>query len=254
MTLRTLSLGFAYLSNLALLNLASAGEIDPSQQEWLPKYQKQKNAPKPEAMLLNLDAEPNLKEGFKALFNGKDLSNWELRGGKQIFEIKGDEIVGTCVPGEESGYLSTKRTDYADFIFTCEMKWDVDINSGVMFRAQSDATDPKKAVFGPQVEMEGIENHRGWSGAIYGQSCGGYYYPLWLKKHAEARKALDKKGWNRVTVEAKGKTVKTWVNGVPASHWVGDSTYTQGYFGLQVHHAKKGKVHFRNLKVKELGE
>ena len=226
-------------------------EIDPSQSPWLEKYQKQQNAPKAEDMLLNLDKEPALEEGFTRLFNGKDLSNWEIRGGKHLYEVEGGEIVGTCVPGEKSGYLSTKRTDYSDFIFSCEIKWDVDLNTGVMFRAQSDA---KRAVFGPQVEIEGTENKRGWSGGIYGQSCGGYFYPLWLKKHAEVRKALHKEGWNRVTILAKGKMVKTWVNGVPASHWVGDGTYDKGYFGLQVHHAKKGKVRFRNVKVKELGE
>lgn len=244
------------VSATVLLSVSAPGELslDPSQKEWFPKYRKQENAPEPEEMLLNTDAEPDLKEGFKALFNGKDLSDWELRGGKQIFEAKDGEIIGTCVPGEESGYLSTKRTDYADFVFTCEMKWSVDINSGVMFRAQADADDPKKAVFGPQVEMEGIESDRGWSGGIYGQSCGGYFYPLWLKEHREVRKALKKEGWNRVTVWAKGNTVKTWLNGVPAAHWVGDGTYAKGYFGLQVHHAAKGKVHFRNLKVKELDD
>ncbi len=56
--------------------------------------------------------------------------------------------------------------------------------------------------------MEGVKNTRGWSGGIYGQSCGGYWYPLWLKEHAEARGALNKEGWNRVTVMAKGQIGK----------------------------------------------
>jgi hypothetical protein len=120
----------------------------------------------------------------------------------------------------------------------------------VMFRGQS---GEKHAVFGPQVEMEGIKKTRGWSGGIYGQSCGGYWYPLWLKQHDEVRKALKKESWNRVTVMAKGNMVKTWLNGVPAAHWVGDDTYTKGYFGLQVHKAKSGKVLWRGLKVRELG-
>lgn len=119
-----------------LAGLAWGGEIDPMQKEWFPKYRKQANAPEPAEMLLNVDAEPSLEAGFNSLFNGKDFSDWEVRGGKQVFEIEGDEIVGTCVPREASGYLSTKKTDYLDFVFTCEMKWDVDLNSGVMFRGQ----------------------------------------------------------------------------------------------------------------------
>jgi len=68
------------------------------------------------------------------------------------------------------------------------------------------------------------------------------------------RQATQKEAWNRVTVEAKGNVVKSWVNGVPAAHWVGDGTYRSGYLGLQVHKAKKGKVLWRNFKVKEISK
>jgi len=197
---------FVYAGVLGMFAGSSfAGEIDPSQAEWLPKYQKQLNAPDPAKQLLNTDEEPDLNEGFVNMLNGKDLSDWELRGGKSTFEYADGVVTGTCIPGEASTYLSTKRTDYRDFIFTCEMKWNEDLNSGVMFRAKGDPSNPKKAVFGPQVEMEGVKSNRGWSGAVYGQSCGGYYYPLWLKAHAEVRGALKKEGWNRVTVEARGQ-------------------------------------------------
>ena len=73
-----------------------------------------------------------------------------------------------------------------------------------------------------------------------------------MKEHQKARKAIVADGWNRITIEAKGNTVKTWVNGIPAAHWVGDGTYAKGFFGLQVHKAKEGKVLFRNIRVKEL--
>ncbi len=240
---------FVVLSVLTGLGVAGAGEIDPSQKEWVPKYQKQKNAPKAEEMLLNESPEPELGEGFVDLLGSGDLEAWESKGGNSTFELKGGIITGTCVSGEASTYLCTKKTDYADFVFSCEMKWEVDLNSGVMFRGQS---GEKHAVFGPQVEMEGVKNTRGWSGGIYGQSCGGYWYPLWLKEHAKVRQALNKEGWNRVTIEAKGEVVKTWVNGVPAAHWAGSEDYLSGYIGLQVHKAKSGKVLWRNLKIKEL--
>ena len=228
-----------------------AGELDSSQTAWFQKYNTQENAPKPGEMLLNTEKEPELEDGFVSLLNGKDLSNWERKGGRSSFNYKDGMIVGTCVPGEPSTYLSTKRADYSDFVFTCEMRWEIDLNSGIMFRAKS---DKKKVVFGPQVEMEGIKKNRGWSGGIYGQSCGGYWYPLWLKEHLKVRGALNKEGWNRVTVMAKGQTVKTWVNGIPAAHWKGDGTYRSGYFALQVHKAKSGMIVWRDLKVKELDQ
>jgi len=50
-----------------------------------------------------------------------------------------------------------------------------------------------RTVFGPQVELEGFDGFakgRFWSGGIYGQSCGGYFYPLWLKDHVPTRTAM----------------------------------------------------------------
>ena len=232
--------------------LAAAGTIAESQKSWFKKYQKQVNAPDPAKMLLNDDKEPDLKEGFIDLFNGKDLSGWTAKGGKASFEVKNGSLIGTAVPNSPSTYLCTDKADFKDFVFTCELQWAEDLNSGVMFRAASRMKGEHEEVFGPQVEMEGLGKERGWSGGVYGQSCGGYFYPLWLKEHEAARGALKKEGWNRLTLEAKGKVVKTWVNGVPASHWVGDGTFTKGFFGLQIHKAKKGEVHFRNLRVKEL--
>lgn len=228
-------------------------ELDPSQQSWIDRYIKQANVPKPEKQLLNNDEEPDLTKGFTSLFNGKDLTGWTPKGGECTFEAKNGEILGKCVPGSNSTYLCTDRTDYRNFIFTCDLYWDVDGNTGVMFRAAlKEGKNGKEVVYGPQAEMEGLEQKRGWSGGIYGQSCGGYFYPLWLKQHAEVREALKPDAWNRITVSAKDNVVKTWVNGIPASHWIDDGTYAKGYFGLQIHKGQKGQVRFRNIKVKEM--
>ncbi|GAB5439665.1 MAG: hypothetical protein Fues2KO_00140 [Fuerstiella sp.] len=236
-------------------SLVAAGELDPQQQEWYSRYRKQDNAPKPEEMLLNTDAEPDLSDGFTSLFNGKDLTGWTPKGGTCKFEVRDGLLVGTCVRGSNSTYLSTEQADFTDFIFTCEMKWEEQCNSGVMFRAQSKpGKDDSEIVFGPQAEMEGFAKDRHWSGGIYGQSCGGYFYPLWLKEHKAARAATKKDEWNRLTISAKGNVVKTWINGVPAAHWVDDGSYPKGFFGLQIHKGVKGTVLWKNIRVKQLGE
>lgn len=231
----------------------SAGEIAESQREWFQRYQRQANTPEPGAMLLNRDPEPDLGSGFVDLFNGIDLTGWTLRQGRASFVVQDGVIVGTAAAGEPSSYLCTERADFKDFVFSCEVKWVKNLNTGVMFRAQTRETkELPEEVFGPQVEMEGIKGSRRWSGGIYGQSCGGYFYPVWLKEHEEARKAIRLKGWNRVTVEARGQSVKTWLNGVPVAHWLDDGTYPQGFFGLQVHKARTGQVKFRSIRIKEL--
>jgi hypothetical protein len=220
--------------------IATAGELDPQQSEWHKKYQGQENAPKPEAMLLNTDPEPELSQGFVSLFNGADLKGWASKGGESTFAAKDGILVGTCKPNSDSTYLCTEKTDYADFIFTCEMKWEVNVNSGVMFRSAVKPQKDKEIVFGPQAEMEADKGDRKWSGGIYGQSCGGFFYPLWLKEHKEARAALKLTDWNRLTIMAKGNVVKTWINGVPVAHWVDNGTYAKGAFGLQMHKGKEG--------------
>lgn len=240
---------------LCLSDAAVGQTLAPSQSAWYEKYKSQDNVPMPAEMLLNNDREPSLTEGFEPLFNGKDLTGWEPQGGTCEFTVNEGCIVGTCVPGSNSTYLCTDSRDFTDFVFTCDIKWEVDANTGVMFRAQTrPGRNNFQTVFGPQGEMEGHELNRGWSGGIYGQSCGGYFYPLWLKEHAQVRAALVKGQWNRLTISAKGNVVKSWVNGIPAAHWVDDGTYPKGFFGLQIHEGSKGVVRFRNICVKDLTE
>ena len=237
--------------------------VAPDQAKWYTDYKvkkKQPNLLKPEDQVINEAAEPKIGDGFVDLFNGKDLTGWAPKGGTCTFEVIDGNIVGTCLPKSKSTYLCTEKDDYKDFIFTCEMKWEIDGNSGVQFRSRIKPAkkakvdnDQTKVVYGPQVEMEEFAKGRFWSGAVYGQSCGGYFYPLWLKEHVKTRTALKKDDWNRVTISAKGDEVKTWINGVPMAHWNDSKNeYPQGFFGLQIHSGKQGKIMFRKLKVKEL--
>ena len=112
-----LPFGLIVIAAIAL-GAVNVGQVDPDQESWYKRYSTQENAPKPEEMLINTDKEPALTEGFTPLFNGKDLTGWTLRG-KCKFEVKNGNIVGTCIPGEESTYLCTDKSGYTDFIFTC---------------------------------------------------------------------------------------------------------------------------------------
>ena len=118
-------------------NVSIGQEPDPTQKDWIKKYKDQKNAPKPSEMLLNTDPEPDLSEGYAALFNGNDLTGWQPKGGTCTFEVRDGQIVGTCVPGSDSTYLCTENSDFTDFVFTCDLKWEVDGNTGIQFRSNS---------------------------------------------------------------------------------------------------------------------
>ncbi|QDV62402.1 sulfatase-like hydrolase/transferase [Crateriforma conspicua] len=235
---------------------ADANRIAASQLKWVGVYRKQPLLPDPSEMLTHQDAEPDLNDGFQPLYNGQNLEGWKPIGGDCKFEASGNTIVGTCVPGSPSTYLCTDRSDFSDFIFSAELKHVVDGNTGVMFRAATKPGEGRSAgqltVFGPQCEVEAYSKQRFWSGGIYGQSAGGWIYPMWLSRHESARQAMQSMGqWNRVTIQAKGDTIQTWINGQPAAKWKTDQ-YDQGFFGLQIHAGREGEVHFRNVIVKEL--
>lgn len=238
-------------------NTMAEHKVADSQKKWIKKYKKQiKGITPPEKAMINTENEPNLSTGFTSLYNGKDIKNWTPRGGFSTFEAKGDYIEGVAVKKSPSTYLSTNKNDYKDFIFTTEVKWLEDGNTGVIVRGN---TKPSKnggeyeTVFGPQMEMEHEKMQRFWSGGMYGQGYGGWQYPLWLDAHENIRGTVKHNQWNRFTIKVVGNNYKTWVNGIPAANWNNEGKkFDQGFFSLQIHAGGRGKVLFKNIKVKNL--
>ena len=67
-------------------------------------------------------------------------------------------------------------------------------------------------------------------------------------------KAFKAGEWNRVRIECRGESIKTWLNDVPAAD-LKDSRVMSGFIGLQVHGVKQDKlmeVRFRDIRLKEL--
>lgn len=244
---------------IALLASTIAGhcyaeKIAEEQLKWHKKYQKHKNIIAVEEALINTDKEPDLTTGFTNLYNGKNLDGWVTRGGSCEFQADGEFIRGACKSRKPpSTFLCTEKEDYKNFIFTAEINWEVDSNTGIMFRSKRRENDAKEIVYGLQCEVEGFAKQRGWTGGIYGQNAGGWVYPLWLEAHNEVRQSLKKDAWNRVTIQCVDEVIQTWVNGEPAAK-LHNTKYNEGFFGLQVHFGPKGTVLFKNIKVKELPE
>lgn len=199
------------------------------------------------------DAKDPTKQGFKPLFNGKDLSNFEQRNGTATYRIEGDAIVGKTTKGSPNSFLCTKK-HYGDFELTFEVKVDNALNSGVQIRSASkDGGKPSGRVHGPQVEIA----TNGTAGFIYGEALGtGWLSPDKARANEAAKKAFKKGEWNKYRVVAVGNSIKTWVNGVPVAD-LNDtkSKMMKGFIGLQVHGVgNRGpfEVRWRNLYIKEL--
>ncbi len=194
------------------------------------------------------------------LFNGSDLKGWEQKGGDAVFSAGSGVIVGTSMPRTENSFLCTKKT-FGDFILEFEFKGHPDLNSGVMFRALSTPEYRKGRVHGYQCELEDEAQERDWSAGIYDEARRGWLFPTkkdveWNTRFGKEGKAAYKNGeWNKVRVECRGDSIKTWLNGVPRADLKDDMT-AEGFIGLQVHgvgdKTAPMSVMWRNIRLQKL--
>lgn len=182
------------------------------------------------------------------LFNGKDLSGWEIVGGSPKIFIERGMIVGEAVEGTPSAFICTKRK-FDDFILEAEVK-NISFNSGIQFRSQIYSTAYGKRVKGYQYEIDPWE--RNWTAGIYEQDIRNWLYPMEVNPAAQAKR--DLKDWNTIRIECKGNVIRTFLNGVSAAYLVDDEGFKEGVIALQIHSVGKedhGKrIYFRNIRIK----
>lgn len=198
--------------------------------------------------------------GFVPLFDGKSLEGWVQRGGKAEYVIEDDAIVGTSVAETPNSFLCTSR-DYGDFILEVDLKVDNELNSGIQIRSHvhdhdteyEDKKIPAGRVHGYQVEID--PSDRAFSGGIYDEARRGWLFDLKDDKHRKAREAFKRGEWNHYRIEARGPSIKTWINGVQVADLT-DDVDTRGLIALQVHSVPDefaGKqVRWRNIRIKDL--
>jgi hypothetical protein len=214
------------------------------------------------------------EQGFAPLFNGKDLTGWAQKGGQAKYTVKDGIIIGTAVPGTPNSFLCTEKI-YGNFILEYEYHCDSRLNSGVQIRSNAYEKDtvkklangktrkfPAGRVHGYQVEIDPNRPDRMWSGGIYDEGRRGWLFPGLRGGDKGAFTKVGQKTykpgqWNKVRVECRGDSIKTWLNGVPRADFK-DALTARGFIGLQVHGigGKKelagAKVCWRNLRIREL--
>lgn len=195
---------------------------------------------------------------WEVLFNGKDLSGWKQLNGKHIWEVKDGMIIGTTVASEPNGFLCTEK-EYGDFVLELEVSIDTLMNnSGVQFRSLSYPEYQNGRVHGYQMEVD--PKPQQWSGAIYEEGGDRQWLYSGYLLTQEAKKAFRKDNadgyqWNKYRIECIGTRIRTWVNGVPASHLI-DDRFLRGFVGLQLHANQANdpegsyQVRFRNIRIK----
>lgn len=209
---------------------------------------------------------PLAAQTWTPLFDGKTLNGWEVCNGHATWRVEDGAIVGTTAEGSPNSFLCTKR-EFGDFILEFETKTDPLLNSGVQIRSHRYPDEgpirvfengqwvsrkvPKGRVYGYQVEISNEKS--GTSGGIYDEARRGWLHNI--ASDPAASKAFRDNQWNHYRVEARGDTIRVWVNGVPCAHLT-DPLDQSGFIALQVHSYKgerPAQVRWRNIRIQDLG-
>lgn len=187
-------------------------------------------------------------EPWVDLFDGKTLNGWTQKNGKANYTVRDEIIVGSTVHNTPNSFLTTDKM-YDDFILELDYKVDPSMNSGIQIRSNSFPYYSNFRVHGYQVEIDPSE--RAWSAGIYDEARRGWLNTL--EDNKDAQKAFKQNEWNHYRIEAIGDTLKTWINGVPASYLIDDKT-ASGFIALQVHGIGKDKkegteILWKNIKI-----
>lgn len=175
-----------------------------------------------------------------SLFNGKNISGWQIHGTEEWY-VENGELICESGPDKEYGYLSTLKS-YKDFVLKLEFKQEANGNSGVFFRSTVNGTIIK----GWQVEVAPTGQHTGGIYESYGRG--------WLIKPVpEKEKYLKMGAWNQLKIQVIGSKVTTYLNGHEMIQLQDDRIAAgEGGIALQIHSGGGIKVRWRNLKIKEL--
>ena len=185
---------------------------------------------------------------WQSLFNGKDFSGWNQKGGEAKYSVRDGAVVGTTVHDTPNSFMTTDEM-YGDFILELDYKVDSSMNSGIQIRSNSLPNYRNGRVHGYQIEIDPSE--RAWSAGIYDEARRGWLNPL--DGNLEAQKAFKQNDWNHYRVEAIADTIKTWINGVSAAYLI-DGKTASGFIALQVHaigddHKAGTEIIWKNIKI-----
>lgn len=177
----------------------------------------------------------------ESLFNGKDLTGWDVYG-TELWYVENGELICESGPDKEYGYLGTRKY-YNDFDLNLEFKEEANGNSGVFIRSY---IKTGVQISGWQVEV-----------APPGHDTGGIYESYgrgWIYQIPEAKENILKKDdWNTMRIKLVGDKITTWLNGEVMTdltdNKIGEG---KGRIMLQIHSGGGIKVRWKNFQLTEL--
>lgn len=214
---------------------------------------------------------------WRPLFNGKDLSGWQVRGDGIWTVLPGGVLLGqrkidsVSQPFDTDWPISQKQygawlnrhawlytaQEFTEFDLHLEYLLPPHMNSGVSIRDVTRAhySIGEKASSGDpplRTALKGTPSHIGYEIQIIGSDAGKYPTgSIYLFR--EAPRGLQKMGeWNSLDIESRKSGIRVKVNGQLASEFPGEAGRPlTGPIGLQLHDQFTFLM-FREIRIREL--
>jgi hypothetical protein len=179
-------------------------------------------------------AEPKLKP----IFNGKDLSGWEVPDGNDEagwYKAVDGVLKVQSGPKKKGSILWTEKK-YRNFVVEFDFRFGEGVvDSGVHVRNQD------------QIQI-------GISGSLKrDMTCSPYIpgkgYPVEAKN---IKNLLKAKGWNTMRIQVIGKEYTVWLQGKKVMTYKSDSAIAEGPLGIQLHGGRNMGIDYRKLKLAKL--
>ena len=218
-------------------------------------------------------------QGFKSLFNGKDLTGWA--GRSEHWSVEDGAITGKTTkehPAKGNNFLIAKEGDKDLIVSDFELRLSYRImanndkgfaNSGIQYRSKD------KGNFVAGGYQADFENGTTYSGILYDEAggaggrgimAGRGEKVVWnsdckkevsgtVGKSDEIQQAIKKEEWNNYVVVAQGNHLQHFINGVQTVDVTDEceaKRLTSGILALQLHAGEPMTVQFKNIRIRSL--
>ena len=205
-------------------------------------------------------------EGYKPLFNGRDLAGWD--GNPKLWSVKDGAITGQTTaenPTQGNTFLIWRDGTLDDFELRLSFKI-VGGNSGIQYRSK--VIDPKNWVVGGyQADFEAGTTY---SGILYEERGRGILAQRGQKtvvkgdkpevvgsvgKSEDIQAAIKNEDWNEYVVIAQGNHLIHKINGHVSADVTDENAEKRaasGILALQLHAGPPMTVQFKNIRIKRL--
>ncbi len=200
----------------------------------------------------------------KQLFNGKDLTGWEGIG--KLWRVEEGAITGQTTaddPIKNNTFLVWKDGTLGDFELT--LSTGSRGNSGIQYRSK--LVDAEKFIVGGyQADIDSTMRYTGINyeergrgimaerGQVIQVTSAGEKKPIGTcGDPAALATKVDKEGWNRYRIIAKGNKLQHYINDVLMSELIDDQPEKgakEGILALQLHAGPPMKIQFKNIVLK----